>query len=636
MLMSGSIWASFIEAKRELTKHFSHPPASDGPALPSGTAAAARVLPSVQPSPGRAAPAAARSVLGLARRGRQHCRQHTTALAVDTDVNGSDLSGQRSVSDTRVLVTFGVTMAAGGVLIRTLLATSVVAAAAVASAAASQPPNIVLIVADDLGWNDVPWHNALVRAPTLARLAAEGVTLEQAYVQPICTPSRSALLTGRYPFTIGRQHDVLWPMQPTGLTLDTPLLSEKLRAAGYRTHAVGKWHLGFCRRAFTPTERGFQSFLGFWTGSEDYYSHWRRLEEGVSGLDFRQNMSLAREFVGRYSSEVFSAEAARVIDTHPTDRPLFLYLAFQSVHAPLQVPRRYWNLYPGVHDRSRRTFLGMVSALDDAVLRVEQSLRRAGLYDNTVIIFTSDNGGQVMAGGNNYPLRGNKVTLWEGGTRAASFVHSPLLGRPGRVSRAVIHVTDWFPTVLRLAGAPAEAEDELDGVDQWEAISQGEPSARTELVYNIDVEKRPSAAIRVGDFKLIWGYPGSKNGWYPEPGVTELWPLTSTQLVPARYREVGEHRWTGYNTTWLFDLSSDPTEHVNLAPQRPALVAELKHRLLRHRRRLVPADCPPDDPRGSPDNFGHVFATGWCQPEVPSENGLDGFYNFLVGSGDVV
>ncbi|XP_043196763.1 arylsulfatase I-like [Amphibalanus amphitrite] len=508
---------------------------------------------------------------------------------------------------------------------------TVVTVSSAADAGPSQPPNIVLIVADDLGWNDVPWHNSLVRAPTLARLAADGVTLEQAYVQPICTPSRSALLTGRYPFTLGRQHDVLWPLQPTGLTLDTPLLSEKLRSAGYRAHAVGKWHLGFCRRAYTPTERGFQSFLGFWTGSENYYTHWRGLDEGGSGLDFRRNMSVAREFEGRYSSEVFAAEAERVIETHPADRPLFLYLAFQSVHAPLQVPRRYWDLYPGVRDKSRRTFLGMVSALDDAVQRVESALRAAGLYDNTVIIFTADNGGQVLAGGNNYPLRGNKVTLWEGGTRAASFVHSPLLERPRRASRALIHVTDWFPTVLRLAGAPQPTpEDRLDGVDQWDAISRGEPSTRSEVVYNIDVEKKPGAAIRVGDFKLIWGYPGSKNDWYPEPGITELWPLVPTELAPARYTEVGEHRWSGSNTTWLFDLASDPTEHVNLAAQRPALVAELKHRLLRHRRRLVPADCPPDDPRGSPDNFGHVFATGWCEPGVPAKTQLDSFYNFLV------
>ncbi|XP_037081332.1 arylsulfatase B-like, partial [Pollicipes pollicipes] len=477
--------------------------------------------------------------------------------------------------------------------------------------AAPPPPHLVLIVADDLGYNDVPWHNTLLRAPALARLAAGGAVLEQAYVQPICTPSRSALLTGRYPFRLGRQHDVLWPEEPTGLTLQAELLPRRLRAAGYRTHAIGKWHLGFCRREFTPTARGFQSFLGFWTGSQDYYAHTRRLEDGSFGLDFRQNLSVARQYRGRYSAEVFAEEAERIILAHQSEKPLFLYLAFQSVHAPLQVPKRYRDLYPGVHDRDRRTFCGMVSALDDAVARVEKALRHSGLYNNTVIVFTTDNGGQVLAGGNNYPLRGNKVTLWEGGTRAASFVHSPLLKKRGYVNRGLIHVTDWFPTLLRLAGRPTVPADDLDGFDQWDTISRDRPSPRDELVYNIDVEKRLSSAIRVGNMKLIWGHPGSKNGWYPEPGVIELWPLVPTELAPTRY-QLADHRWTGDNTTWLFDLAADPTEHMDLSAERPATVAELKHRLLRHRSQLVPADCPPNDPLGSPDNFGHVYATGWC------------------------
>ena len=189
-----------------------------------------------------------------------------------------------------------------------------------------------------------------------------------------------------------------------------------------------------------------------------------------------------------------------------------------------QVPAEYEALYPSTMNADRRTYSGMVSALDDSVSTVVTALKDADLYNNSVIIFVSDNGGNIHnrhtggrsgCGASNYPLRGDKSTLWEGGTRTPAFVHSPLLERSGYVSHELIHITDWLPTLLHLGGVAGSAEDDfLDGVNQWRTLSAGEPSARTEIVYNID-ETKPNAALLIGDLKLIWGNNSVHSDWYP-------------------------------------------------------------------------------------------------------------------------
>ncbi|XP_018010381.1 arylsulfatase B [Hyalella azteca] len=356
----------------------------------------------------------------------------------------------------------------------------------------SSRPHVVFILVDDLGYNDVSWHNPAVKMPNIASLAAEGVTLEQSYVLPVCTPTRSAILTGRYPYTIGRQSSALKPLRPTGLTLNATLLPEALKTVGYHTHAVGKWHLGFCKWQYTPTYRGFDSFFGFYTGGQKYYTKIKKadlkLDGGrklvVAGYDFRSDKKVFFPPEEEYSSLTFARRARDVILTHGSsaDGPLFLYLPFQSVHGPLQVPERYFNMYRGIDDTNRRIFLGMVSALDDAVGIVVSALRSSGLYNNSVIVFTSDNGGSTKGAGSNWPLKGHKSTLWEGGVRVPGFVHSPLLSSPG-VYRGLFHAVDWFATIAGLAGAAVPPE--VDGVDQWAALAGREAPARDSFVYNI-------------------------------------------------------------------------------------------------------------------------------------------------------
>ncbi|XP_063885361.1 arylsulfatase B-like [Scylla paramamosain] len=443
-------------------------------------------------------------------------------------------------------------------------------AAAEGGAEGAQPqPHFILIVADDLGWNDVPWNNEAVKAPHMETLAREGVILEQSYVQPICTPSRSALLTGRYPFTIGRQHGVIRPAQPTGLKLNLTLLPEAMKELGYSAHAVGKWHLGFCSWDYTPMKRGFDTFYGYYTGAEDYYTHTRdwtigemdddttatwqecnnlycdypivpdqnTTEEKHPYLDLRNNETPDGSQKGTYSSGLFASKVEELLARDP-QVPLFLYLPFQSVHAPLQVPPKYIRQYSYIKDHNRRKKLGMVTAMDDAIGRVVTALKNTGHYNNSVIIFTTDNGGPTISAGNNWPLRGNKSTIWEGGTRGAAFVHSPLLPNPGSSTPTLIHITDWFPTLVQMAGGvPPEG---IHGVDQWRAITEAGLPQRFLMVYNIDNTTSFTAGVRMGRYKLLVGNPGPGE-WTPPPeGIQKIprigHPLsdsfTSTALTP--------------------------------------------------------------------------------------------------------
>ncbi|CAH1795740.1 unnamed protein product [Owenia fusiformis] len=294
----------------------------------------------------------------------------------------------------------------------------------------SKPPNIVFIVADDLGWNDVGWRNEQVLTPNLDKLAREGVILNSSYVQPVCTPSRNAFLTGYFPFHTGLQHFVIFPPQPYGLPLKFTLLPERLRKLGYDTHMVGKWHLGFCKWEYTPTYRGFDTFLGYYNGEEHYFSH-DYTYQNKKGFDLRNNTKPLREATGDYSANIYATRAIEILENHNKSKPLFLYLPFQSVHAPLEVPERYKDLYPAVKTQARRTYLAMVSALDEAVGNITDTLKKYGYMDDTLIVFTTDNGGPVNWGANNWPLRGAKVTLWEGGTKASAFVHGPMLKKRG-------------------------------------------------------------------------------------------------------------------------------------------------------------------------------------------------------------
>ncbi|XP_047424940.1 arylsulfatase B [Mugil cephalus] len=506
--------------------------------------------------------------------------------------------------------------------------------------AAKPPPHIVFILADDFGWNDVGYHGSEIRTPHLDKLSAKGVRLENYYVQPLCTPSRNQLMTGRYQIHTGMQHQIIWPCQPYCVPLDEKLLPQFMKEAGYATHMVGKWHLGMYKKECLPTRRGFDSYFGYLTGGEDYYTHIRcnaiaALNQTRCALDLRDGEEVATAYKGVYSTELFSQRAITVIEKHSnSSEPLFLYVALQAVHSPMQVPDRYTEPYGFIKDHDRRTYAGMVSAMDEAVGNITLALQQRGLWDNTVLVFSTDNGGQTLCGGSNWPLRGRKWSLWEGGVRGVGFVSGPLLSRPGTVSRELVHISDWLPTLVGLAGGRSSAAPTtsntttttttsrpLDGFNVWNTISKGYASPRVELLHNIDplyydiapcpgrdprltlaqaVSGGPSwanstfnvsihAAIRSSNWKLLTGYPGC-DVWFPRPGfnTSDLDPSRTDPLKPVM----------------LFDVENDPEERNEVSAQFPTVVEYLLTRLQRLQKGALPITFPDDDPRCDPGPTG--------------------------------
>ncbi|XP_071754687.2 arylsulfatase I [Centroberyx gerrardi] len=480
------------------------------------------------------------------------------------------------------------------------------------------PPHLIFIMVDDQGYGDIGYHGSDIHTPVLDQLAGEGVKLENYYVQPICSPSRSQLMTGRYQIHTGLQHSIIRPRQPLCLPPDTPTLPERLAEAGYATHMVGKWHLGFCRPGCLPTGRGFQSFLGTLTGSGDHFSYQSCDGAEACGFDLHDGERPAWEMAGNYSTLLYIERVKQILRSHDPHTPLFLYLSLQAVHTPLQVPEHFLQRYDSLDNRVRRHYAAMLSCLDHGVEEVVQELRTSGLYQNSVLIYSSDNGGQPLSGGSNWPLRGGKGTYWEGGVRAVGFVHSPLLKRKGVVSRALIHISDWYPTLLGLAGV-SQSHLGLDGHDVWGAISEGLPCPRTEILFNIDpVSRRPGepdvralvlngfgiwdtavrAAIRAGDWKLLTGNVGDGD-WIPPqtlPGGPERW-----QGLEKRRNRRGK-------SVWLFNVTSDPYERSDLAEERPEVVKYLLTRLAEYNQTAVEARNPPDDPMADPQLHGGVWS----------------------------
>ncbi|XP_046566778.1 arylsulfatase B-like [Haliotis rubra] len=461
----------------------------------------------------------------------------------------------------------------------------------------AEKPHIIFIVADDLGWNDVGYRNPQMITPNLDRLAKAGVILNSSYVQPLCSPSRNCFMSGYFPYHTGLQDDVIIVNEAKHLPANLTTIPQKLKQLGYDAHMVGKWHLGFCNWKYTPTERGFDSYLGYYSGAEEYFTHINQRSSEV-GLDFRYNKTVHRDANGTYSANVFADRAIEIIRSHDNSKPLYLYLPFQSVHAPLEVPPKYENMYKNIETISRRVYCGMVSALDEAVGNITQALEEKGLMDNLLLVFTTDNGGPTYTASNNLPLRGAKNTLWEGGTKGTGFIYSKnLLKKTGYLNTGMMHAVDWYPTLVELAGGE-NTDPNMDGVSQYDMLINGGPSKRNEFVYNI-YDDREAAAIRYGDLKLMQGSPGDHNGWAPLPHLG-----------------IGEGVYEADNQTFppfmLYNITADPTEHFDLSAKYPDLLDMMKKRLENWKKSRVPAQDPSPVPRANPKYYGGVWSPGWC------------------------
>ena len=429
-------------------------------------------------------------------------------------------------------------------------------------------------------------------------------------------------MTGIYPFKSGMQRGAILRGQRICSPLENEFLPQKLKKLGYATHIVGKWHLGFCNLACTPTHRGFDSFLGIYNGEVDYYT---KIASG--GYDFRYNEEpLLNE---TYSTFIYTERARRVISTHNKSQPLFLYLPFQSPHGPVQVPEMYENIYSNIENEGRRKYLGMVSALDDAIGSVVDSLKENGLYDETVILFTSDNGGTPQQFGNNYPLRGAKFSLYEGGTKAVGFVSGAGLNMTGYAYEGLIHAVDWHPTILSIAGDTTEYD--IDGINQWDAIKVNGEHKRDEFVYNLDTSLLPltgAGAIRYGDYKLIQGYPGPFQDYY-QPAESEQLQFTDTRdddemttrkAIRDIYASSG-NRWFGSQSErerpsrrgeQLYNLKDDPNETTDISRENPNIVQQLKNKLEGYKASAVAPFSLRTTPRANPSRYDGFWSPGWC------------------------
>lgn len=427
-----------------------------------------------------------------------------------------------------------------------LLATAVFGFLGLQPTAAQQNaprPNIVYIVADDLGWKDVGFHGSDIRTPNIDKLASGGAQLDQFYVQPMCTPTRASIMTGRYPLRYGLQTLVIPAGMTYGLPLDEWLLPQALKQAGYSTAIFGKWHLGHAKREFWPMQRGFDYQYGGQVGEIDYFTHM------VGGkTDWYRDNKLVNE--KGYVTTLLGDDAVRYIGKQDPQKPFMMYMAFTAPHTPFQAPQEYIDQYKNISDPNRRTYAAMITALDDQVGRIVSALDKSGLRKNTIIIFHSDNGGNQAAHlsgesevkgtlpASNGPFRGGKGDLYEGGTRVVSFINWPGKIKPGVIDQ-MMHVVDYYPTLAKLAGADLTRTKPLDGLDMWPMISEGKPSPRDEIIYNVELFR---GAVRKGDWKLVW-------------------------------------RTTLPSKTELFNLSKDPSETTNLADQNPEKVQELKKRI---------------------------------------------------------
>ncbi len=385
-------------------------------------------------------------------------------------------------------------------------------------------PNVLFILVDDMGFNDVGYNGSEIATPNLDELAATGVQLDRNYVYPICSPTRTALLTGHNPLDYG----VDGPMgDHTGVPLELKLMPEYFKDMGYQTYMVGKWHLGIGNTDFWPTSRGFDYHYGFLGGWIDFYTHVYH-----QALDWQRNGQTLRE--EGHATDLLTEDAIRVIAGRDSESPFFMYLTYNAPHSPLQFTPVNSGLNSDVEAGDRRVYAEMVTQVDAAIGEVIASLDAEGILQDTIIVFSSDNGGALDQGASNGDLRMGKGQSYEGGMRVPGSIWWP--GQvEGGILEQPIAVHDWLPTLLEAAGGdPADAIDPY-GQSMWGAIARGE---------QID---RALTTIGVGNSRASFD-----------------WPLKVVRHGQGDLQQIG-----------LFNVLDDPTETNDLSESNPEKLAEL-------------------------------------------------------------
>ena len=373
---------------------------------------------------------------------------------------------------------------------------------------AAKPPNIIFILTDDQGHADTGFSNPSTPflTPALDALAAEGVRLTDYYVHPTCTPTRAALMTGRYSANVGLPVAFI-PGSPGGLDPSIPVLPQHLAELGYQNYLVGKWHLGNVMEQLHPLNRGFHQFYGLLGGGLNYYTK----QCGRGRYDWWRGREVEWENT-THATQLLNREALRIVDTHlrdPNSPPFFIYLAHPAPHDPLLVEPRLEERCSHIRNKERRLSCALVLGVDEGVAQLRTRLLQAGVLQDTVIAFSSDNGGVPYAGALNYPYRGAKTGAYEGGVRSPGFLHLPAVLGEGRQLAGLAHVSDWLPTLLAIVNTVTNSSTPppqgLDGVDLLPAMLSRSPSPRQSVHINRD-PIQDSQAYRRGQWKIIVGH----------------------------------------------------------------------------------------------------------------------------------
>ncbi len=396
-----------------------------------------------------------------------------------------------------------------------LLALAALGPADASATAEGSRPNIVFILSDDMGWNEPGFNGGPEGVtPNLDRLASEGLRLTQFYTNAACSPTRAAFLTGRYAFRNWmdwRSEDFGKPsfLDALGLTLpindegvptrrihaldsDERTLADALKEAGYFTSIIGKWHLGEWKPEHLPMARGFMHQYGHYGWGIGYYNKMipHNAPARFAVYDWHRNQKPVQE--EGYTTDLFAAEAERVIADRSGDRPFFLYLPFNAIHGPIRKVPRHRDAY------GRRK--AALKCLDDAVGRVLAALEKHGFAEDTLVVFANDNGGLTEA--MNEPYRGKKNTNYEGGVRVPCLLRWPGRIEPGTTDDGMMFIADFYSTFVHLADGRLEEGRKLDSHDMTDMLLGDAPSPREEIVFEVAGSvRRPT--LRSGDYKLI-------------------------------------------------------------------------------------------------------------------------------------
>ena len=444
------------------------------------------------------------------------------------------------------------------------------------TATGREHPNILLIMADDLGWGDVGYNGSEIRTPTIDRLAAEGIRLDRYYTHPSCTPTRTAFYSGKRAVNLGTIAPIA-PWEDFGLPPDERVLPQYLKEAGYTTWLIGKWHLGHNYHDQHPLNRGYDHFYGTNSGEVNYYTH------ALNRVPDWERNGEALDEEG-YVTHLLRDEAIELIEGYEGDAPYFMHLSFTSPHTPLQAPEESVQAYADIADFNRRRLAAMITEMDSAIGGVLSAVEDRPDSDNTLIVFVSDNGGELTAGASNAPFRGNKMSLYEGGIRVPALVHWPSRLEAGRTESAVATVYDWLPTLLSLAGHPGVADSDLAGTDFWTTIEGStEPQRDQPVVLTSATPAGPRMAVIVEGWKLI----------------RSLRPLPDT---PGEF------------SVELFNVLDDPQETNDLVASEPGRTARMLSYIDTIEVAPVLGGTPPPEnydgasgPQNEPDNRPPIY-----------------------------